>query len=38
MKYAIEMVSRGMICVKFHEDWYRHSSNIKGLLQKFERL
>jgi hypothetical protein len=27
----------GHIYNKFHEDWYRRSSNIKGLSQKFER-
>jgi hypothetical protein len=26
------------IHTKFHEDWYRRSSNIKGLPLKFERL
>jgi hypothetical protein len=26
------------ILTKFHEDWYRRSSNIKDLPQKFERL
>jgi hypothetical protein len=24
--------------IKFHEDWYRHSSNIKVLLLIFKRL
>jgi hypothetical protein len=26
------------VCTKFHEDWYRRSSNIKVLPQKCERL
>jgi hypothetical protein len=38
---ANEMPSYGMLYrlhTKFHEDWYRRSSNIKVLPQKFERL
>jgi hypothetical protein len=38
MEYTVEMASDGIICTKFHHDWYRRSSNIKILLQQFERL
>jgi hypothetical protein len=27
--YAIEMTSNGMYNTKFHDDWFRNSSNIK---------
>jgi hypothetical protein len=33
MMYAVEMGSGDMIHTKFHEDWYRCSSNIKVLPQ-----
>jgi hypothetical protein len=37
LKYAVEMASDDIIVLtKFHEDWYRHSSNIKVLPQRFE--
>jgi hypothetical protein len=41
MKYAAEMASSGMRYVlisKFHEGWYRRSSNVSAFPQKFERL
>jgi hypothetical protein len=31
MKYTIEMASGGMIYTKFHDDRFRHSSNINGI-------
>jgi hypothetical protein len=39
MKDTVEMVADGMIYIhtKFHYDWYRHSSHIKVISQKFER-
>jgi hypothetical protein len=37
MKYTVEMTLWHDIHTKFHENWYRRSSN-KVLPQKFERL
>jgi hypothetical protein len=37
MLSTVEMTSRAMIYI-LHEEWYRRSSNIKVLSQKFERL
>jgi hypothetical protein len=30
VKYIIEMMLGGMICIQFHDDWYRHSKLIMG--------
>jgi hypothetical protein len=39
MEYAAEMAFTWHdVHAKFHEDWYRHSSNIKVLSQQSERL
>jgi hypothetical protein len=38
MMFDAEMASCDMIHTKFHEGWYRRSSNIKVLPQQFEWL
>jgi hypothetical protein len=39
MMYTTEMALDGMnIHTKFHEDWYRRSSNVRVMYQKCERL